>query len=234
METVRTIKLSGSLAQRFGREHRLAVNNPAEAVRALCAMKPGFEKFLMESKDRGLKFAVFTGSNNIREDELKNPVGQDVIRIIPVIMGSKRGGILQIIAGVVLVAVGVVVSGMEFAFGGITAGQIGAYIAGMGISMIVGGVVQMLTPIPKNQGKEIDDRRSYLFNGAVNVSAQGASVPLLYGEMYVGSVVGSAGISVEDNYITPSGGEKEVGGGKYRDGGLMVGDVIARAKGDLS
>lgn len=224
MEVIRTIKLSGSLAQRFGRTHYLAVSCAAEAVRALCAMKPGFEKFLMEAKDNGLVFAVFQGKNNISEEELRNPVGDDIIRIVPVIAGSKKGGVMQIIAGVVLVAVGVVV---QFYTGG--PNPISNYLYGAGISMIVGGVVQMLTPVPKNQTKQDDDRKSYLFNGAVNVQAQGNSVPVLYGEMIVGSVVASAGISAEDNYVVPT-SPGQYGSGVFRGGGSMFGDVLARAK----
>lgn len=37
-ERLRTIRLYGLLGARFGRKFRLAVSNPAEAVRALCAI----------------------------------------------------------------------------------------------------------------------------------------------------------------------------------------------------
>jgi len=42
MEKLRTIRLYGPLGTRFGREFRLAVDSPAEAVRALCVLLPGF------------------------------------------------------------------------------------------------------------------------------------------------------------------------------------------------
>jgi len=225
MESIRTIKLSGSLASRFGRTHYLAVSSAAEAVRALCTMKPGFEKFLMEAKDKGLVFAVFNGRDNIGKDELRNPVGDDIIRIVPVVSGSKKGGVLQVIAGVVLVAVGAYIQWL----GGGTPNAASNYLYGAGISMIVGGIVQMLTPVPKNMNKEEDSRKSYLFNGALNVQAQGSSVPVLYGELIVGSVVASAGISAEDNYVVPT-SIGYVGGGQFRGGGSMWGDVIGRMK----
>lgn len=220
MEKVKTIKLSGSLARRFGREHRLAVASPAEAVRALCATKPGFEKFLMESRDNGINFTVFSGRNNLTEDELQNPAGADVIRIIPVPVGSKKNGVLQIVVGVVLIAVGAVV---QYMMGG-APNPFSNYLYGAGISMIVGGVIAMLTPVPKNQERKDDPRKSYVFNGSVNVQAQGNPVPLLYGELIVGSAVISAGISTQDNYIagrTPG----SVGGGA-RDGDGFNGDVV--------
>lgn len=225
--TLKTIKLSGSLAKLFGRSHRLAVANAAEAVRALCATRPGFEKYMMESKDNGIVFAVFVGRENICHDQLNNPTGEDVIRLVPVITGSKKQGLLQTIVGAVLVAAGFVV-GYFFGWTGV-GWAVGKYMIGAGISMMVGGIVQMLTPVPKNQAKKDDDRRSYIFNGAVNVQAQGNCVPLLYGEMIVGSVVVSAGISSQDNYVVPR-SSGDYGPVEYRDGGSMMGDVIARAK----
>lgn len=226
MDSVKTIKLSGSLAELFGRVHLLAVANAAEAVRALCATRPGFEKFLMESKDNGLVFAVFTGKENIGEDQLHNPTGADVIRIVPIVAGSKKAGTMQIIVGAVLVVVGVIV-GYAASWTG-TGWVIGKYIIGTGVSMMVGGIVQMLTPVPKNQERKDDPRKSYLFNGAVNIQAQGNCVPVLYGELIIGSVVVSAGISSEDNYVVPN-GPGEVGGGSYRRGSSFWGDVSARA-----
>ena len=221
MEKLRTVKLSGSLARRFGRAHRLAVSNAAEAVRALCATRPGFEKFLMEAKDNGLVFALFSGSDNIGEDDLQKPAGDDIIRIVPVIAGSKKSGVLQVIVGAVLIVAGAFVTTLSFGW----AAPVGNYMIGMGISMIVGGIIQMLSPTPKNQQREEDNRRSYSFSGPLNVQAQGNAVPLLYGRLIVGSVVVSAGISTEDNYVVPH-TPRYVGPGKYRDGGAMYGDVL--------
>lgn len=216
---MKTIMLSGSLARLFGRTHRLEVSTPAEAIRALCATRPGFEKYLMNAKDRGIVFTVFTGRRNIEEEELTNPVGKDIIRFIPVLAGSKKAGVLNIIVGVVLIAVGVVV---QYWMGGDP--SIAQYFYGAGISMIVGGVVQMLTPVPKNQDRKDDARKSYVFNGAVNVQAQGNPVPLLYGELIVGSAVISAGISSQDNYI--SGNRLGPVNGGHNRGGGHNGDVL--------
>lgn len=228
MDTVRTIKLSGPLASKFGHVHKFSVSNVAEAARALCVMVPGFEKFLMESKDRGLEYVVLVGKENYGEDQLLNPIGDErEIRIVPVVAGSKNGGVLQIVAGIVLVAVGIFVTGLTYGW----AAPVGNALVGMGISMIVGGVVQLLSPPPKvnKQDQQQDHKTSHVFNGAINVQAQGASVPILYGEMFTGSVVVSAGINAEDNYAIPY-GVGGVGGGRYRGGGSFYGDVIARAK----
>ncbi|WP_416348642.1 hypothetical protein, partial [Listeria welshimeri] len=41
---LRKIRLYGALGKRFGREHRLAVANAAEAVRALGVLFDGFQQ----------------------------------------------------------------------------------------------------------------------------------------------------------------------------------------------
>lgn len=191
-ETLRTIRLYGKLSK-FGREHRLAVANPAEAIRALCVLIPGFEKELMTSKDRGIGYAVFIGKQNLKEDELQVPPGQEDIRIAPVIMGSKNGGIFNIILGVVLIASSFLIpSNGLLGLGVLTQGT----VAGLGLSLALGGIIQVISPQPSGLSgvQSPDNGASYNFNGPVNVTAQGNPVPLLYGEMIVGSATISAGI----------------------------------------
>lgn len=184
MAVLRTIRLYGVLGARFGREHRLAVSSTAEAIRALSAVIPGFRKFLNESKAHGLVFACFIGKTNIDRDALAFPVGDEAIRIAPIIAGSKTGGIFQTIAGVVLTVVGVYFDNPS--------------LVAMGASMALGGVVQMLSRQPAGLAGTVDNGTSYYFNGPVNSDAQGEPVPVVYGEILVGSKVGSSGIYAED------------------------------------
>ena len=179
-ERLRTIRLYGQLGSRFGRSFRLAVNSPAEAVRALCAILPGFQQYLTRAKENGMAFAVFVGKQNLTKEQLQDPPGKEDIRIAPVLLGSKRGGILNIIMGVVLIVVG-------------------------GAVMAIGGVVQMLGPQPKGLGSQdsVENRPSYSMNGTVNTQAQGNPVPVAYGGhdqkgMLTGSAVISGGIMAED------------------------------------
>lgn len=69
VEPVRTIRLYGVLGATFGREYRLSVTSPKEAIRALSVIVPGFERFLNTSKQRGLTYAVFSGKRNLLNDE---------------------------------------------------------------------------------------------------------------------------------------------------------------------
>lgn len=213
--TLRTVRLYGRLGTTFGRVHRLAVSSPAEAVQALCALKPGFERFLMTAKDRGMAFTVFLGKENITEEQLGGPAGPNDIRIAPVLLGSKSGGFFNIILGAVMVIAGGILTGMGY-------GVIGKPLVTMGWGMAAGGVVQLLAPTPKGIGAQDrpENRPSYTFNGPVNTQAQGNPVPYVAGgPLIVGSAVISAGIVAEDVYVPTDSAAGGGGGGSGGGGG---------------
>ncbi|ATN08378.1 phage tail protein [Pseudomonas sp. FDAARGOS_380] len=204
-EKVRTVRLYGSLGASFGRVHRLAVSNASEAIHALCILVPGFERFLMESKDRGVTYSIFLGRDNIGQDRLKAPPGAADIRIAPVLVGSKRAGSMQTIIGVALIVAasyfsGGLASGSSSALIGASSTTGWTFAASMGISMAMGGVAQLMSPMAKGLGTmdRPENRASYSFNGPVNTSIQGSPVGLLYGQLTVGSAVISAGIYAQD------------------------------------
>lgn len=208
---VTAIRLYGHMGKLFGRVHYMAVATAAEAVRALCTQLPGFERYLNESEEKGYGFAVFYGKTNLAQDDLKSPAFGDDIRIAPIVFGSKKGGWFQVIVGVVLVVVGAVIN--YFAPGA------GVPFMKFGYAMIIGGVVQLLSPTPKGMSArdKADNQASYNFNGPLQTSAQGNPVMVLYGENISGSAILSAGINAEDQaYIprlTPAEGSGGGGGG---------------------
>lgn len=203
MIPLKTIRLYGKLGTQFGRIHRLAVSSAAEAVRALCMLKPGFEKELMTSQNRGIHYAVFLGKKNIATDELVNPSGRDEIRIAPILQGSGRGGIFQTILGAAMMVFAMWGAGNFSTLASLSETMAGGWtqtVAMMGMSMMMGGVMQMLSPQMKGLSTKdsVENGASYQFNGAVNTTAQGNPVPLGYGRMIVGSAVVSAGIYAMD------------------------------------
>lgn len=199
-EKLRDVRLYGKLGAQFGRVHRLAVANTAEAIRALCVVLPGFEQALVSSEERGIRYACFLGERNIGEDEIRVPPGDDVIRIAPILAGAKQGGLFQTLLGAALiVAAFYMPASIALPLG--AKGAIAApMMLSMGVSMALGGVVQMLSPQQRGLSAKDgpDNGASYNFNGPVNTSAQGNPVPVLYGRMIVGSAVISAGIYAED------------------------------------
>lgn len=200
-DKLRTIRLYGKLGAKFGRVHHFVCNDVAGAVRAMCAMLPGFQKFLLESKDKGLGYAVFVGKENVGEKLLNAPTGDEDIRIAPVILGSGRGGFFQIVLGAALLGAAFLTGGVSLAAGGLAfSGLMGQIAFGLGVSMVLGGVQQLLTKQPQGltSVKSPDNGASYNFNGPVNVTAQGNPVPEFYGQGMVGSVTISGEMYSED------------------------------------
>jgi len=191
-EKMTQIELGGVLGKTFGKTHHRLISTVQEAARALSATVDGFEKFMITSKRRGLTYAVFRGKKNIAENDLGFPVTEDVIRIVPVVIGSKKAGLLQTILGAVLVVAG-------YALSGFTAGASMALVA-PGIALMAGGVIQMLSPQSPGLAskQDADNQASYAFGGVTNTAAQGYPVPLLYGKRRIGGAIISAGIYVED------------------------------------
>lgn len=184
---LKTIRLYGKLGSKFGRVHKLAVANAAEAVRALCVLIPDFENHMMNAPT---SYAVFYGKDNKCHESLDHPAGRDDIRIAPIPAGSKRAGLFQVVVGAVLVVAGFVTGGATW----------GPAMMMMGAAMAAGGAITMLSPQPKGSASadSAANRASYAFNGPVNTEAQGNPVPLLYGELIVGSAVISGGVYIED------------------------------------
>lgn len=120
----------------FGRTHQRSISTIHEAGIALAATIPGFKKFMINSREQGLTFAVFRGRKNIGEDDLGFPTTGEVIRIVPIVIGSKKAGIMQTIPGAVLVVAGAI----------LWATPIGAPLVASGAGMMLGGIVQMLSP----------------------------------------------------------------------------------------
>lgn len=192
-EILTRIELYGVLGKIFGRTHYRLIRTTGEAAYSLTKTINGFEKYLNTSRMRGITYAVYKGKNNIGVDDLGFPVTGEVIKIIPVIIGSKKAGLLQTILGVVLVAVGAIAT----YFGG---GAVGVPLMKFGAALAIGGVIQMLSPQSTGLASKQDaaNQACYAFGGVTNTAAQGYPVPILYGKRRIGGAIISAGIYVED------------------------------------
>ncbi|VVE30824.1 phage tail protein [Pandoraea morbifera] len=199
-EKIRTVRLYGALGAKYGRVHRFAISCPSEAFRALASQCKGFYEDLMGSRARGIGYAVLVGKRHLSCAELDLPPGTDDIRIAPVVLGAKRGGLFQVLLGAAIIASAWYLGPSSSLVGTFSAG--GATQAGalFGAAMFVGGITQLLSP--SQQGLSVkdspDNGANYNFNGPVNTQAQGNPVPVLYGRMIVGGAVISAGIYAED------------------------------------
>lgn len=190
---LKTIKLYGILAKKFGKEFHLAVDNTREAMRALCVQVQGFEHFMLHAHEQGLEFAVFQDEQNIGETELDMSTSAKVIKVVPKVKGA--GGAVQTIIGAVLVVVGVLVTVGTLGGGA----ALGAGLIGAGVGMMVGGIAMMLMPKIESQDQNQDGNKANKgFGSAVTTVAQGNPVPVLYGQREVGGFIASAGQYPED------------------------------------
>ena len=204
---LREIRVYGELAKFMGvRSFMAEARDVAEAVRYLLVNFAGLEAHMGQHDYR-----ILVGGYSIGEEEISHPIGQNVIRIIPVVAGAG-GGIGKIIAGIAIVAAAILIPGLGFGLAGATVTSIGIMGAGLALS----GVSQLLTPVPRiappsamsgysptytaqtMRETEMDPQKSYSFSGIQNTSVQGTPVPIIYGETVVGSVVISANVSTRE------------------------------------
>ena len=190
---LKTIKLYGVLAQRFGKQFKFDVENTREAMRALSTQVPGFEKFMLHAHEHGLTFAVWQDKDNIDEKQLDLNTDASVIKVVPKVIGAGgNSGLLSTILGAVLIVGGIFTGGLSSA--------LGVALIGAGVGMAIGGIAQMLMPkVDTTQNQNEDGNKANKgFGGAVTTIAQGNPVPILYGQREVGGFIASAGQYPED------------------------------------
>ena len=203
------VKVYGRLARFLGeRTFDAEITTPIHAFKFLLANYPHLERHMMEQS-----YCVKVGNYEIDETELFNPKGQEEIKIVPVITGARGffKGIGRVLTGVGIVAAvgltggfGTFAAGSGF-FGGAglgftaTSAGLGASLAAaagnFGIYLALSGAAQMLTPVPKPPGVSDDPQTpNFSFNGVQNTSRAGTALPIIYGEIFAGSLVVSAGV----------------------------------------
>ena len=198
------IKVYGKLRQDLGCSYfEAAVRSPLEAFRFLAANFPDLEKYMSQQF-----YIIKMNGNLLAEDEL-DLQSDGVIQIIPIATGS-------IIKGIIAGAGALFAGGAACAAGGAfftktivgsltVGGLIGGTLTAIGTNMVIGGVTQMLSPTqqvtyPTNNGSDINRNdanlkdSNYSFSGIANISRAGVTLPLVYGEILVGSVLVSNGV----------------------------------------
>lgn len=190
---LKTIKLYGVLAKKFGKQFKFDVANTREAMRALSTQVPGFEKFMLHAHEYGLTFAVWQDKDNIDAKQLDLNTDTSVIKVVPKIIGAGgNSGLLSTILGAVLIVGGIFTGGLS--------SSLGVALIGAGAGMAIGGIAQMLMPkVDSTQNQNEDGNKANKgFGGAVTTIAQGNPVPILYGQREVGGFIASAGQYPED------------------------------------
>ena len=217
---MKVVKVYGALRKFLGGRCRFEfeAGTPAQALKALCVNFPDLGKWLIDREADGMHFRVTVGREKITTasaDGLLLPWSErEVFSITPVIVGAGRG-LTSVLIGIGLIALSFIPFGGAFAgvtaaggtFGGAAAAGAAAAIPfasnalfGIGASLVLGGVAQMISPQPQlglNTGKEAARLESFTFSGIVNTSKQGMPVPIAYGRIFTGSAVISSGLDVD-------------------------------------
>ena len=196
---LRKVKLYGELAKFVGhKEFEVQVDTVGKAVSFLIHNFPGIESYMSPKY-----YQVKVGNYDIDKNEIDYPIGKEDIHFTPVISGAGRG-FGKILLGAVLIGVAIAAPGAGFlaqgslGFGSTVAGKfsLAATLGNIGIGLTLMGVSEMLFPLPEPQkfNSEEDPQLSFSFSGVQNTSRAGTPVPIVYGEIFTGSVVISAAI----------------------------------------
>ena len=200
---LRTVKVYGHLAEHCGQSvFEALVRVPADAIKFLLCNFPELRGLM---RDGYYKVAVGKYDLQLADhpEQLHYPMAaDDVVKVIPVVSGAGGRGVGQILLGAALIGAAIflapaaagVAAGGKAGFLGATgtgflsasasvaAGNIGLYLA-------LGGVAQLITPVPKPPELGGEGQGGFAFSGLQNTSQEGIPVPVVYGEMIVGSVV---------------------------------------------
>ena len=185
------IKVYGRLARFLGQSiFEAEINSTVDAIRFLTANFPALQSHMIEQN-----YCVKVGNYEITDKELDVPVGQQEIKIVPVAVGARKG-FGRFLLGAVLIGAAFAVGGGVF--GAALAKNLGAIslVKNVGVYLALNGAAEMLTPTPDNTS--FDDPNSFTFNGILNTINAGVAIPVVYGEVFTGSIIVSAGIDTED------------------------------------
>ena len=204
---LRTVKVYGHLAEHCGQSvFEALVRVPADAIKFLLCNFPELRSLM---RDGYYKVAVGKFDLQLADhpEQLHFPLADaDVVKVIPVVSGAGGRGLGAVLLGAALIGTAVITGGTSLAFGasgfglasGVTATTgltLAAAAGNIGLALTLGGIATMLTPVPKQfDPGEADPSGGFAFSGLQNVSQEGIPVPVVYGEMIVGSVVLSTGL----------------------------------------
>ena len=192
---LRTIKVYGKLRKFLGKScFKAAVNSPQQAYNFLKANFADVEKHM---NDQIYKIKM---GDRVVHQEFLNMKGTGDIHIIPVACGAKAVGkafnwaknkVKNIVNDAIdFVADNALSLGLAFATGG------WSYVAQTAALSLAS---DLLSPQqPSNSISAVGDldpsiRGSYSFSGVQNVANSGVPIPIIYGLVYSGSIIVSAG-----------------------------------------
>lgn len=182
------IKFYGDLKQ-HGDKFKMNADTAIEAINGVCCQIPKLKKQIMDGYFRIRINGVDINEKNLQLGLHSRIPETAVIHIVPKIAGAKSGGTFSFIAGAVMFVVGAIFYWTP----------VGYPLMAAGAGLMISGVSQMLTKLPKtDKSVDGDVNKNTYFSNLDNTIAQGACVPVCFGLIKIGSKVLSQGLSVKD------------------------------------
>ena len=164
----RRVYLHGSLKAIHPHPIEIEASTIAEAIRHVTLLLPGFRP----NAKTGRRQIQAVGCKTV-EDYFS--VGDEEVHLLPAFHGGKNGGFLQIVIGAVLIAASFIPG----------IGQVLApVLLKVGITMLLGGVLQLLTAPDRDRGGK--QKKSQYLGSPRNTVDIGTRIPILYGRRKVG------------------------------------------------
>ena len=186
--------IHGEMGKIFGETHKFKVSKLLEILRALTVTRNGFNSYVINQSSEGINYAMIDPKNPEKTfksaQDFQEADAPETIHIVPSISGSALGAFVAAVKFVGALAVS--------AAGAISAG---GFLANLAIGLLIQGIMSLLFPIelPKAQTAESKiDQSSYIFSNLDNNLVQGFPIPLMYGELRMGSNIIGTNVISED------------------------------------
>lgn len=203
--TLRVVHLHGRLGKEFGASHRFDVVTAGEALRALnCAFPGRFVKAIEEGYYKIVRGDKRSGMQLDLDLVKQFNLGLADLHIIPVAKGAASNtakGTTKIVLGAALIGGAIFMSGgllaTPLAASGILSGTTYGTVAAIGLGLALSGAATLLTK-PASPSTQASNALSVNGGNIGNSGKQGDAIPLVYGEVMVGSTPVEVWSDVED------------------------------------
>ena len=192
------ITLHGELGRVYGKNHKLQVSTMGELIRAMNANNSGFRARVLSDFKKGINYCYVNPQDPRREykrpEEFFNSAPPAELHIVPSICGA--GVVAAFAISAAAFAGGAALTAAGFA-------TLGGALTSLAVGLLIQGVMSLLFPVelPDQPSQEVEtkiDQSSYIFSNLKNNAVQGFPVPLVYGELRIGSNIIGTQVLSED------------------------------------
>lgn len=175
------IHLHGRLKKLYDKPLELSGNSVAEIINGMCQVtgrafhpKLGEKRLILKVEGFESKEALFAPI----------PADLEELHIMPEMCGGKGGGFFKILLGAVLIAASFYLPGSQALFGTGLTFNLSAAAFNFGLSLVLGGLLEVLSPQPKidrTGDTKSDPEASKYLGASQNTVKIGTRIPLIYG-----------------------------------------------------